>query len=293
MNKRLFTFGCSFTNYWWPTWADILGQSFDKHYNWGIASASNQYILNSLLECHAKQTITENDTVIIMWTFTDRESKINNAKWQHEMRQMRSDDSGYNMLTMYHMLAAKNTLDGLGCKYQFFTLQSIHFAYDTNATHMIGSIDSLLTVPSFKKLIYNNVWETRKDDLVNHSSVFTRTNALSRLQIAYEDVAGESWPSFDQFISDPQNIPASVLNEIKEMQFDKWLHRILQTQNNLDGQLDFHATPLMHYEFLEKTGLFDLTEQQYRYAQAYNEKVKSYTTLNFNPASKHIQRFGY
>ena len=30
MVKRLFTFGCSFTRYYWPTWADMLGQEYDE-----------------------------------------------------------------------------------------------------------------------------------------------------------------------------------------------------------------------------------------------------------------------
>jgi len=33
--RRLFAFGCSFTQYKWPTWADILGKSFDLSYNLG------------------------------------------------------------------------------------------------------------------------------------------------------------------------------------------------------------------------------------------------------------------
>ena len=36
---RLFTFGCSFTQYWWPTWADILGYQHDFYENWGRCGA--------------------------------------------------------------------------------------------------------------------------------------------------------------------------------------------------------------------------------------------------------------
>ena len=35
--SRLFTFGCSFTNYAWPTWADFLGLEFEHFENWGVS----------------------------------------------------------------------------------------------------------------------------------------------------------------------------------------------------------------------------------------------------------------
>lgn len=79
--KRLFTFGCSFTQYRWPTWADILGKTFEHYENWGQAGAGNQYIFNSLIECDARNKLTSEDTVIIMWTNIAREDRYVNEKW--------------------------------------------------------------------------------------------------------------------------------------------------------------------------------------------------------------------
>lgn len=43
---RLFTFGCSFTKFFWPTWADILGQEFDYYENWGrLLEAINSFLI--------------------------------------------------------------------------------------------------------------------------------------------------------------------------------------------------------------------------------------------------------
>ena len=36
-NTRLFTFGCSFTQYMWPTWADILSKNFNFYESWSEA----------------------------------------------------------------------------------------------------------------------------------------------------------------------------------------------------------------------------------------------------------------
>ena len=37
MYNRLFTFGCSYTRYNWPTWADIIADDLQIPFqNWGV-----------------------------------------------------------------------------------------------------------------------------------------------------------------------------------------------------------------------------------------------------------------
>jgi len=66
--SRLFTFGCSFTNYSWPTWADFLGLEFDYFENWGVPGIGNVAIANRVTECFVKNNITPEDTVVIQWS---------------------------------------------------------------------------------------------------------------------------------------------------------------------------------------------------------------------------------
>jgi hypothetical protein len=80
--RRLFTFGCSFTEYYWPTWADILGRDFDHFENWGKLGGGNQFIFNSLMECSARNQLTTDDTVIIMWTNVAREDRYIKNQWE-------------------------------------------------------------------------------------------------------------------------------------------------------------------------------------------------------------------
>ena len=47
--KRFFAFGCSFTNYYWPTWADIIGQDSNFYENWAQPGAGNHFIFNSIM----------------------------------------------------------------------------------------------------------------------------------------------------------------------------------------------------------------------------------------------------
>lgn len=66
--KRLFTFGCSYTNYGWPTWADLLGLEFDYFENWGLAGIGCRAIQERLVECHVRNKLQAGDTVILQWS---------------------------------------------------------------------------------------------------------------------------------------------------------------------------------------------------------------------------------
>ena len=79
--KRLFTFGCSFTDYIWGTWANILGYEFRKadFYNFGKAGAGNQYIFNVLMQADAAYNFTHEDLIVVQWTNVSREDRYFHA----------------------------------------------------------------------------------------------------------------------------------------------------------------------------------------------------------------------
>lgn len=79
--KRFFAFGCSFTNYIWPTWADIIGQDIEVYQNWGLPGAGNHYIFNSIMECDTRHHFNQHDLVIVMWSAIEREDRYSNNKW--------------------------------------------------------------------------------------------------------------------------------------------------------------------------------------------------------------------
>lgn len=80
--RRLFTFGCSFTNYRWSTWADCLAPEFDYFENWGQAGGGNQYIFNSIVEADSRHKFGADDTVVVCWTSHMRDDRYINKKWQ-------------------------------------------------------------------------------------------------------------------------------------------------------------------------------------------------------------------
>ena len=83
--KRIFTFGCSFTSYFWPTWADILIEEYKNQgyegYNFGRCGAGNQYIFTKLIEANIHYNFNENDVIIVAWSSIAREDRFKNGEW--------------------------------------------------------------------------------------------------------------------------------------------------------------------------------------------------------------------
>jgi hypothetical protein len=74
--KRFFAFGCSFTEYKWATWANILAYEFGcEFYNFGKSGAGNTYIANQVTQANNYFNFDENDLVIICWTNISREDR--------------------------------------------------------------------------------------------------------------------------------------------------------------------------------------------------------------------------
>ena len=81
--KRIFTFGCSFTNWTWPTWADIISvQTRIPVYNGGLAGLGNVGISYRILEYDIKYHFQQDDLILVMWTNWSREDRYLNNEWK-------------------------------------------------------------------------------------------------------------------------------------------------------------------------------------------------------------------
>ena len=83
MSGRLFTFGCSFTRYLWPTWADIINFDLNtQYYNWGVCGIGNVSILHKMIECDLKHKFNADDTILVNWSSWTREDRLAaNGEW--------------------------------------------------------------------------------------------------------------------------------------------------------------------------------------------------------------------
>lgn len=163
MKERLFTFGCSFTEYYWPTWAEMIGREFDYFENWGLSGIGNRAILEKLSECIVNNNITEQDTIIIQWSEIHRFDvhmpllpqgwgQIGNILTSGGPREGWIKDywneDSYIMHTLNFIHLAQKLLSTLPCKWYMFSIND------------------------FKKDMVNNL------EFINYQDLFSHPNFL-------------------------------------------------------------------------------------------------------------------
>jgi len=150
MKSRLFALGCSFTNYAWPSWADILGLEYDVYENWAYPGLGNRAIAERVANLHALETLTPNDTVIIQWTShlrhdwhaTDQRHDtykgvgwktsgsifnfINEEIFDENWVKTFFDEHSYVMHTLNNILLTKQFLESLGVNYYMTSMGYIN-----------------------------------------------------------------------------------------------------------------------------------------------------------------------
>lgn len=132
--KRFFTFGCSFTNFVWPTWADIVANEMPntKFYNFGLSGAGNPMISARVVEAHKRFQFDENDLVMVMFTSFYREDRYANGNWlprgnvynsdiySKDFLQKYADPAGYLLRDFALIELVYNFLKNLPCKSMMF-----------------------------------------------------------------------------------------------------------------------------------------------------------------------------
>jgi hypothetical protein len=81
--KRVFAFGCSYTTYNYPTWADILASEMPnaEYYNLGKSGGGNLMISNRVAQANCKFKFCETDLVMVMFSTVYREDRYLSDNW--------------------------------------------------------------------------------------------------------------------------------------------------------------------------------------------------------------------
>jgi len=81
--KRFFAFGCSFTSYIWPTWADIVSKEMPnaEFYNFGKTGSGNLAISARVAEANNRFKFTDTDLVMVMFSTYCREDRWVEYEW--------------------------------------------------------------------------------------------------------------------------------------------------------------------------------------------------------------------
>lgn len=133
-NKRFFAFGCSYTRWCWPTWADIIGYDFEQYYNYGHQGAGNQYIFNALMEADVRHKFTSDDLIIIQFSGITREDRYANNAWQTKGTITNHDDDfirnyfdfkGFLIRDMAFIKAIVDFLKNIGCEFHLLSMSPL------------------------------------------------------------------------------------------------------------------------------------------------------------------------
>lgn len=177
--NRFYAFGCSFTNYKYATWADILAHGRSHFENWGQQGAGNHFIFNSVMECDQRNHFREGDLVMICWTNSTREDRYLD-QWVTPGNVLTSDiytkkfaveqvtQRGSLIRDLAMIKAVKVLLESRGCCWQFLSMVPL-----SNAEQFSGEsagIEDVLDLykdvidsvsDSYLEVIYNNQWGSR------------------------------------------------------------------------------------------------------------------------------------
>ena len=81
--KRIITFGCSWTKYFWPTWANVISEILEVPLvNQGCAGIGNVAILHKMLAWDLEHGFDDTDLVLVNWSSFTREDRIKNGCWK-------------------------------------------------------------------------------------------------------------------------------------------------------------------------------------------------------------------
>lgn len=184
--KRLFTFGCSFTDYHWPTWADILGKHFkEDYYNFGATGCCNQSVFQSLIEANQLHNFQKTDLIIVQWT-----ESLRDQAWR--------PDTG---------------LSGCGSilhNHQYTIYTSEHFLKLNPVEFLKKDLDLIKAASMILNFLDVDFWMFSMNNIdYTESKSYPKIDYLLTM---YQDVVSQLSPSFQTTVSwqDSKGIPAKA-----------------------------------------------------------------------------------
>jgi len=265
---RLYTFGCSMTSYFYPTWADILGQEFSYYENWGEPGAGNTFIFNSVVECLARNNITNNDTIIVMWSGISRIDYYKH-RWIH---------STHNVLS--------KTNDALNCADGF---EIMDYA-------LIHSLEELLTA----KGIPHHFWSWcnyNKESPAGKIYRFTLDKivefTLPRLNIKiepktletvennrklYNRIAGSNWPTFENVNADLSKYTDKIQKEVAE--FNQLVQDSCERLTNA-STVEIHPSPVQYLDTITSKLPIVVSDKTKNWVHDIDNKIRTKQPYNF------------
>lgn len=233
--KRLFTFGCSFTEYRFPTWANIMNKTMPsvEFYNFGKSGGGNTLIANRITEANMKYKFCETDLIMVMWTTVCREDR-----WLPSTKSWISPGNIYSQF-----------------EYSSFTTESYLKKYGTPITYLIRDLSTMEMTRSYLNSLPSDSFMMLSTPIDYQQDVedITTTSMLE----TYKDLLNSFPP--DMF---SHELNGEWSDDIKYECFDK-----------RNGYMtDYHPGPARYAAYLKKIGIH-LTREAEEYASDAQHKL--------------------
>lgn len=254
---RLFTFGCSFTKYYWTTWPEIIAADLNIDlYNLGQSGAGNEFMFNMLMQVDKEYCLNENDLVIICWTNICREDRCTPQGWDTPGNIYTQDEYPIEFVKKYYsdpmrvgvhdhayIKASRSLLDLKKCQWHFLQMMEIDYYFDqwrpfkskVPNLNKLFSQEKKFIKPSFYEILWNNnISKNRDKELERYKFYDGHPSPLEHF-VYLSSIFEHSWK--DSIISKLQIVQTEYeqLREknaanLKNLPF-KHLHNTLQCAN--------------------------------------------------------------
>lgn len=214
--ERIFTFGCSFTDYLWTTWPEYISLDLNiPLWNYGRSGAGNQFMANMVTQADSIHNFNEKDLIMISWSNVCREDRWFNGGWVTPGNIYSQDAYDSNFVKKY--------VDPVGCLLRDLSIISLTLGYLQNKKcqyHFFSMCDLIEQVDQ---------GDTNHVDADNHQ--------YQNILKTYSKTIKEIKPSFYKILWN---------NDI--------YHNKFVVENNLfkNKFSDGHPNPLEHFSYLEK-----------------------------------------
>lgn len=236
--KRLIVFGCSYTSYMWPTWANVISKNMPhaEFYNFGKIGCGNLFISMRISEMSKRLNFNSDDLVIVMWTSMTREDRHIDGQWQ-------SQGNIYNQ-SLYPKQFVRDF-----CQPDFFLIR------DTSLMNIMKTYLQSLPCTS----IFLNAWPVNSSDHVRSTE-----NSL------YTDyILNDVTHLYEKALKMPLDLRSYIDNRLAEEPNLNIGHQYMNRGNWFD---DHHPNPEIIGRYLQDIG-FELSAAANEYILTSQEKL--------------------
>jgi hypothetical protein len=252
--KRVFIFGCSFTNYYWPTWANILAYETPQStvYNLGISGGGNLSISNQVVSANQYFKFNDDDLILLMWSTYFREDKFIKDNWLcpgNIFSQFVYDDE---YIRKYSCVKGYVVRD---------------FALITLTKTFLNSIPSDSIMLKSVDVDYKN------------KNIFFEEYNMEEFMKLYLDIIEDMPKSLEHFVKNPNSLINTTKTKKPLCNSISWIpgHTYGSSTDPNTHNADYHPNPKMYLEYLLNIG-FNLSDDTIHRVLVQNSKLLTLKT---------------